>query len=222
MLFPGFLLASESPRRQQMLSWLGWKFEAKPAQLDEIPLLNEQPGNYVLRLAEQKARMVQGSGSVPDLVVLAADTTVADGSMLLGKPAGKEEAVEMLRQLRGRIHQVYTVVAVVDGGNIFTDLCTTQVPMRHYSDEEIETYVLSGDPFDKAGGYAIQHTGFKPVVNFGGCFASVTGLPLCHLLRTLNRASIPYQPVHPRVICLEHFGYNCPISHRVLDGENVG
>jgi septum formation protein len=221
MQFPGFLLASGSPRRQQMLSWLDWEFEVQPADVDETPFSAEEPGSYVLRLAQEKARAVRAA-TVKSLVVLAADTTVADGITLLGKPGEKGKAVEMLRQLRGRTHQVYTAIAVQNGGSLLTDLCATQVPMRDYSDGEIDAYVASGDPLDKAGAYAIQHAGFKPVVNFSGCFASVTGLPLCHLLRTLNRAAVYPQQVHPRLICMEHFGYNCPISRRVLDGENVG
>ena len=219
---PVFLLASGSPRRQQMLTWLGWEFEVKPAQLDETPLLGEQPGNYVLRLAERKACAGFGTGSTTDLAVLAADTCVADCDGLLGKPQGVEEAIAMLRRLRDKTHQVYTGIAVQNGGSLFTDLCTTQVLMRSYTDEELEAYAASGDPLDKAGAYAIQHAGFKPVINFTGCFASVTGLPLCHLLRTLARAAVQHQPVQAHHICLEYFGYNCPISTRVIDGENVG
>jgi MAF protein len=174
----------------------------------------------VLRLARGKA-LASSKDKNDGRLVLAADTIVADGSQLLGKPYDADDASVMLRNLRGRSHQVYTALALCKGDEILTDLCVSQVPMRVYSDDEIEAYVASGDPLDKAGAYAIQHTGFKPVVDFSGCFASVTGMPLCHLLRSLHKAGIPTGIDAPR-ICLEHFDYNCRISEGVLSGVIAG
>ncbi len=216
------VLASNSPRRRQMLTWVGWEHIVQPADIDETPLAGEEPAAYVLRLAEGKARSV-GAQMQTRALVIAADTTVADGVQVLGKPADSQEAVAMLKQLRGRIHQVYTAVAVFDpaGGRLETDLCVSQVQMRAYSDEEIHSYVASGDALDKAGAYAIQHQQFHPVINFNGCFASVAGLPFCHLLRTLKKIDVAPNANIPQT-CQTHFQYSCPIFERVLNGENVG
>jgi septum formation protein len=120
--------------------------------------------------------------------VLAADTTVADGERVLGKPADSAEARAMLRALRGRDHWVYTAIAVFEPatGQMATDLCATQVWMRDYSDAEIETYIASGDPLDKAGAYAIQHEQFHPVERIEGCYACVVGLAICRVVRTMR------------------------------------
>jgi MAF protein len=185
MAQPIFLLASNSPRRQQMISWTGWTFSIRPAELDESQLPGELPADYVLRLAVAKARAA-AEQTESSQVILAADTIVADGDDLLGKPASPEAARQMLERLHGRIHQVYTALALYDPVTqmLETDLCVSQVPMRAYTDEEIEAYVTTGDPLDKAGAYAIQHADFHPVEGFAGCYASVMGLPLCHLVRT--------------------------------------
>jgi predicted house-cleaning NTP pyrophosphatase (Maf/HAM1 superfamily) len=129
----------------------------------------------------------------------------------------------MLHKLRGRVHQVYTALAVraPDTGDVFIDLCASNVPMRAYTPAEIEAYAATGDPLDKAGAYAIQHAGFHPVEGFGGCFASVMGLPLCHLTRTLRKIGITPQVDVPKA-CQSHLGYACPVFQSVLNGENVG
>ena len=123
---------------------------------------------------------------------------------MLGKPADPDDAERMLRQLRGRTHQVYTGVAIMSGqspGAVLTDVCITDVPMRDYSDAEIRAYVASGDPMDKAGAYGIQHAGFHPVQGMRGCFASVMGLPLCHVLRLLMRIqAVPRNPICPSAV----------------------
>src|SRR5574340_912759 len=219
---PKFLLASNSPRRRQMISWTGWTFNARPADLDESPLPGEPPADYVMRLAVDKARAVAPTAE-DGQVVLAADTIVADGAALLGKPGSQAEARAMLQTLRGRAHQVYTALALLDpaSGRLETDLCVTQVLMRPYSDREIDDYVAGGDPLDKAGAYAIQHEGFHPVENFSGCQASVMGLPLCHLARTARRLGIEPAADVPAA-CQTNLHYNCPISAAVLRGENAG
>jgi septum formation protein len=156
-------------------------------------------------------------------VIVAADTAVVVDDSLLGKPQDVAAAVQMLRRLRGRSHQVYTGLAVVKmpDGDPLTDLCITDVPMRTYSDEEIDAYVASGDPLDKAGAYAIQHPAFHPVEKLAGCYASVMGLPLCHLVRTLHKLDVlPRSDVPAR--CQSALHYTCPISAAVLNGEQVG
>lgn len=186
MLENPLVLASNSPRRRQLLALAGRSFSLQPASIDEQPFPGEHPGAYVLRLARGKARAA-GAGQLAGLF-LGADTTVALGMEILGKPADGKEAAEMLRRLRGREHTVYTAIALFDPrrGLERSEVCASRVPMRAYSQAEIETYVASGDPLDKAGAYAIQHAGFHPVEEFRGCFASVMGLPLCHLERALR------------------------------------
>jgi predicted house-cleaning NTP pyrophosphatase (Maf/HAM1 superfamily) len=129
----------------------------------------------------------------------------------------------MLQQLRGHAHQVHTGIAVLDpaSGRLLSDVCTTDVPMREYDDGEIDEYVRSGDPFDKAGAYAIQHAGFRPVQGLHGCYASVMGLPLCHLLRLLTRLEVEPQSDLPSR-CQTHLKYTCPVSSAILRGEQAG
>jgi septum formation protein len=219
---PLLVLASNSPRRRELLALAGWIFHARPTDVDESQLPGEAPGTYVLRLAESKARACTESAQA-DLTILAADTTVVNGKTILGKPKDTAEAVEMLRDLRGHSHQVQSGIVVLrpSDGTLVTDLCVTDVPMRAYSDDEINAYVATGDPLDKAGAYAIQHPGFHPVEALSGCYASVMGLPLCHLTRSLRKLDIT-----PRIDivreCQSALGYACPISSAVLRGEMVG
>jgi septum formation protein len=216
------VLASNSPRRRELLALGGWEFLTQPADVDESQLSGESPGSYVLRLAENKARRCAES-TITDQIILAADTAVVDGKTILGKPKDHTEAAEMLRDLRGHSHQVLTGIAVLRlaDGNLVTDLCVTDVPMRTYRDDEIETYVASSDPLDKAGAYGIQNHGFHPVEALNGCYASVMGLPLCHLTRCLRKLDLA-----PRTdiaaACQSALGYACPISSAVLRGEMVG
>ena len=212
------ILASNSPRRKQLLALGGWSFTLAPAEVDERPLPDEAAADYVLRLAQEKARAAAQSGA--DGLVLAADTTVVDEGAILGKPADAAEARSMLRQLRGRTHQVYTALAVLRStdGRLLTDRCVTDVPMRRYSDAEMEAYVGSGDPLDKAGAYAIQHAGFHPVEKLAGCYANVVGLPLCHLARTLRKLDVRPAADIPSA-CQAALGYRCPVYARVLSGE---
>ena len=166
-----------------------------PAHVDESVLPGELPQAYVRRLVDTKARAVlstvrdldrpQGS-STAQFVVIAADTAVVDGTDILGKPEDAQEAEAMLRSLRGRTHQVYTgLAALAADGRLLDDICVSEVVMRDYSDAEMMAYIASGDPLDKAGAYAIQHAGFRPVERLQGCYANVMGLPVCHLVRLL-------------------------------------
>ncbi len=208
------ILASTSPRRAALLSLFGFSFKVHPADIDESQLAGESPPEYVLRLARQKAQKVAGE---LDGLVLAADTTVADGEELLGKPENKADARRMLRQLRGRVHQVYTGIALIDTetGETYQDVCRTDVPMRSYSDAEIEAYIATGDPMDKAGAYAIQHPGFQPVEGLEGCFASVMGLPICLLIPGLRRFGLEIPPDMPER-CESYLAYRCPTLTQVV------
>jgi predicted house-cleaning NTP pyrophosphatase (Maf/HAM1 superfamily) len=127
----------------------------------------------------------------------------------------------MLRRLRGHSHQVFTALAALRGsdGALVLDYCRTDVPMRNYSDAEMLAYIGSGDPLDKAGAYAIQHAGFKPVESLQGCFANVMGLPLCHLKRTLDKLGMP-TPADIASACQASLEYDCPVYRKILKGEN--
>lgn len=219
---PVLVLASNSPRRISLLGLGGWSFHVRPSHLDESCAPGETPGEYVLRVAEDKAKACEPS-TVPGEVIVAADTAVTIDGDILGKPQDSHEAEQMLRRLRGRRHQVYTGIAVlcVDTGTLIKDTCITAVPMRDYSDEEIRSYTLSGDPLDKAGAYAIQHPGFHPVESLTGCYASVMGLPLCHLTRILNKMKVPPK-TDIAAECQSVLGYECGIFSRVLNGEDIG
>ena len=214
---PFLVLASGSPRRRQLLSLAGWQFSVAAADVDESEYPNESPSDYVLRLAETKARATQADA---DQIILAADTTVVDGMYILGKPKDSAEASAMLARLRGHTHQVYTGIALLrlSDGLLLKDLCVTDVPMRDYSDEEINAYVETGDPLDKAGAYAIQHPQFHPVANLDGCYASVMGLPMCHVILLLRKMDIqPNADVFSG--CETLLEYQCPVSSAMLNGE---
>ena len=213
------VLASNSPRRKQLIALGGWVYRVEPAQVDENPLPGEDPLVYVLRLAQSKARAV-AERSLAEDVILAADTTVVDGGEILGKPSDRFEAETMLRRLRGRQHQVFTALAVLrlSDTSLVTDWCVTDVPMRAYSDDEMQAYIATGDPLDKAGAYAIQHPDFKPVSELQGCFANVMGLPLCHVVRTLERMGIHTDENIPQ-LCQEELQYNCSFFRLVQRGE---
>jgi MAF protein len=217
---PLLVLASNSPRRRQLLALTGWTFDVSAADVDESQLPNELPADYVLRLAETKARAVAAGRADADQVVLAADTTVVDGGDILGKPADSVEAIAMLKRLRGHTHQVYTGVALFRPGDglLLKDLCVTDVPMREYSNEEILAYVQTGDPLDKAGAYAIQHAEFQPVADLSGCFASVMGLPVCHVIRLMRVVDL--QPKSDFFLsCETLLEYQCPVSRALMIGE---
>ncbi len=175
-LAQSFVLASRSPRRMQLLSALGLDFTVDAADVDENPLPGEPPEELVCRLCRAKAAAV--AERRPGEVVLAADTLVVLDGALLGKPADALEAVAMLTALRDRVHVVYTAVCVLNGSGAETRVSATDVKMRAYTDAEIEAYVETGDPLDKAGAYGIQDPQFAPVAAWDGCYSAVMGLPL--------------------------------------------
>jgi MAF protein len=151
-------------RRKELLSLTGWKLSSGNREIDERPSQTESSREYVVRLAQEKARVGAAFGITGDLVI-AADTAVVDqangAELILGKPQDDLEAHSMLQWLRGRVHKVYTGIAVfrIGDNSLVSDVCCTAVPMREYSDREIHDYIATGDPLDKAGGYAIQHHG---------------------------------------------------------------
>jgi MAF protein len=194
----------------------GLPFRRTSADIDETPHPGESARDYTIRLSRDKAHAVLETAP-DDTVILAADTTVADDDAILGKPADPEEARAMLRQLRGRAHQVYTALTLIDTatGRSATEVAVTDVPMRNYTDAEIDAYIASGDPFDKAGGYAIQNDDFHPAPLNSGCYANVVGLPLCHLLRALRAFDITPDADVPH-LCQRHHAYECDVTREIL------
>lgn len=179
---PRLLLASSSPRRRDLLQMVGLSFDIARPDIDETPHPDEPGDDYVARLSREKALAVRSQAQDGDYeFVLTADTTVADGKQILGKPEDAQDAFKVLSQLRARSHSVYTGVSLleVDTNSLFTHVITTEVIMRDYTDEEITAYIESGDPFGKAGSYAIQNESFHPVERIIGCYTNVVGLPLC-------------------------------------------
>ncbi len=217
-----WILASNSPRRKELLTLFQQPFAIHPADVDEEQKPGEKPADYVCRLAGEKSAAIELLYPEQRLI-LAADTTVALANDIFGKPNDAIQARTMLQQLRGQTHQVYTAISVRYPQLKITKkaLCCSDVPMREFSDAEIDEYIASGDPFDKAGGYAIQHSEFHPVQNFRGCFASVMGLPLCHLAYLLGKIGL-MPDVAIDVACQGYLGYDCPIHADVLRGENIG
>ncbi len=214
---PILILASNSPRRRQLLALAGLSFVVSAADVDESTRPLESPADYVLRLAETKARAIRADAYQ---IVLAADTTVVDGSDILGKPADAAEATTMLKRLRGHAHQVYTGVALLrrSDGLLLKDLCVTDVPMRTYTDDEIRAYVATGDPLDKAGAYAIQHPQFNPVARMDGCYAGVMGLPMCLVTRMLHEMGIEVNTDVP-ADCQSLLEYKCSVCIKLSSGE---
>ena len=212
------ILASNSPRRQQLIALEGWTYQVIPAEVDERLKPGEAPDDYVLRLAQEKARSAAQRAPQGSLIV-AADTAVVDNAQILGKPTSPAHATDMLRGLRGHFHQVFTGLAVmhVESSKLVTDKCITDVLMRAYNEEEIQAYVASGDPLDKAGAYAIQHSGFSPVESLEGCYTNVVGLPLCHLTPMLREFNLE-PPNDLTGQCRSSSGYHCQLSTLILGG----
>jgi len=178
------VLASSSPRRQELLRLLCSNFEVIPSQIDEIQQPGESPCEMVLRLAKEKAMAVQPIR--PDSIVIAADTVVVCDGFILGKPTNAEEARSMLRRLGGRTHEVFTGLCVVRGETVAVDVASTIVKFAPISNEEIEAYLETGEPFDKAGGYASQGIAARFIDGIEGCYFNVVGLPVSLLYRMLK------------------------------------
>ncbi|MDE2696126.1 MAG: Maf family protein [Chloroflexota bacterium] len=181
------VLASASPRRRELLPALGVTFEVIPADVDESDT-DDDAARLARDLAVRKARAI--AADRPADTVIGADTIVVLDGRQLGKPADAAEARAMLEALRGRTHHVVTGVAVVGDGGEATEAVTTAVTMRDYSDDEVTRYIARGEPFDKAGAYAVQDAEFAPAAAVEGCRCAVIGLPLWTLRRLLLDAGV--------------------------------
>jgi septum formation protein len=191
---------------------LGVEFEVQTADVDETPLADECPGSTVERLSRLKAATV--AVAHPGSVVLAADTVVVLDDKILGKPSDTGEARTMLVALRGRTHLVHTAVTVGCDGRFLTETSTSRVTMRAYSPQQLDVYLATGDPLDKAGAYAIQHPEFAPVKRWEGCYTSIMGLPLGLTERLLNAAGLTTSR-HAALVCRALIGDGCCLdAHR--------
>ena len=172
-------LASKSPRRRELLTRLGLAFECIEGSVDESVLDSETPQDYVLRLAKAKAVSGQGNLVVPSHIpILGSDTSVVIDNQILGKPRNEQEAVAMLARLSGRSHIVYTAVAISHNSDIKSFCCATKVFFAAMTVSQINSYVATGEPMDKAGAYGIQGLGGRYIKKIEGSYTSVVGLPL--------------------------------------------
>ena len=184
---PVLCLASASPRRRDLLADIGVAVSVCPVDIDETPRSEEGAEAYVTRLARKKA--LAGARLTP-LPTLGSDTAVVCDGEILGKPAGPEHAAAMLRRLAGRTHEVLTAVAVSGPAGILDVCVATRVTMREISDDEIAAYWASGEPVDKAGGYAIQGLASVFVERIEGSHSAVVGLPLYETAALLRRQGV--------------------------------
>lgn len=183
---PQLILASQSPRRSDLLTTAGFQFTVRSRPVEEVRGLGESPIDYVRRLAREKAEAARASpagSQAPDEIVLGADTVVVLGDRVMEKPADADDARAMLRALSGREHVVITGICLLHADRTIIDHESTRVHFVELSDAEIDAYVLSGEPMDKAGAYAIQGLASKFVDRIEGCYFNVMGLPLALLYR---------------------------------------
>jgi septum formation protein len=179
------ILASKSPRRKYLLSQAGIDFDVIPSNVDESTMAVNEPGLYVRSLSAAKAQDI--ARKHPDRWVIGADTIVLIDGLILGKPKGKDAARKMLTQLSGQTHQVYTgfTICCVQLAKCFTDAVRTEVTFKRLSPNEIEWYIRTDEPFDKAGAYAIQGLGTFLVKSINGSYTNVVGLPVCEVIEHL-------------------------------------
>jgi len=190
MATPRVILASQSPRRRELLSIVGITHEVVPADIDETPRAGELPTVHSERLAREKASLV--SDRAPGALVIGADTIVVAGDLILGKPGDDADARSMLRLLSGRTHMVYTAVAIARDGMVDSEVEGVQVAFRELSDADITAYVATGEPSDKAGAYGIQGFGSTLVDRIQGDYFAVMGLPLRRLIALCERNGFSY------------------------------
>ena len=184
-----FILASASPRRGELLKLMGLDFDVMPGNIDETFRPEETPREHVLRLSEEKALSV--ARCHPDAWVLGADTIVVVAGEVLGKPASPAEATNMLEKLSGREHEVFTGFSIVrqDRGSRIREVVGSSVLFRQIDDNEMVWYTGTGEPYDKAGAYAVQGMGGCFIREIRGSFSNVVGLPLCEVVDALKRVS---------------------------------
>ncbi len=184
------ILASGSPRRKELLEQVGINIEISPSTIDEETVSIKKPENYVKELSFLKAADI--SLSYPDSWILGADTIVVIGNQILGKPQSKPDAIDMLTKLNNREHSVYTGFCLIhQKKNAIIKKCVeTKVYFKYLSDQEIQWYVNTGEPFDKAGAYGIQGIGAVLVKQIKGSYSNVVGLPVCEVVETLMHLNI--------------------------------
>jgi septum formation protein len=185
------VLASSSPRRRELLNLIGIAHEVRPANLDESMRPRETPRRHAERLARDKASAVAMRD--PDLITIAADTIVVINRKVLGKPADKEEAARMLAMLSGKEHTVISAVAVSRGKKLRSAIEEVKVKFRRLREEEIDAYIATGEPMDKAGAYGIQGFGATIVERVEGDYFAVMGLPLVRLIGLMRDVGVVYQ-----------------------------
>jgi septum formation protein len=190
-----FILASASPRRRELLASIGLAFDVLPSNVPEVHQDGEAPEEYVARLSREKAEAL--ANEHPNRWVIAADTTVLLDEQLLEKPADQADAMRMLGMISGRTHIVYTGVTLVHAERKYRDtrVAESEVRMLPLSDEDIEWYIATGEPLDKAGAYAVQGIGAMFIESIHGSYTNVVGLPLATLFQMLRRAGLdPLKP----------------------------
>ncbi|HEX2601101.1 MAG TPA: Maf family protein [Gemmatimonadaceae bacterium] len=185
------VLASQSPRRRQLLDLIGIAHEVRPANIDETPRPREAPRRHAERLAREKASTIATRD--PDLITIGADTVVVVNRKVLGKPVDAAEAAWMLEMLSGREHTVITAVAVARGRKIRSSIEEVKVKFRRLRQDEIEAYVATGEPMDKAGAYGIQGFGATIVEHIDGDYFAVMGLSLVRLVGLLRDVGVRYR-----------------------------
>lgn len=190
MSAPRIILASQSPRRRELLSQIGIAHEVRPADIDETWLPHEPPEAHAHRLAREKAQVL--AAVVPDAVVIGADTIVVIDGAVLGKPADAADAAAMLARLSGRTHWVYTAVAVARGGQLASGVEGVEVTFRPLTAGQVAEYVATGEPMDKAGAYGIQGFGATLVERIHGDYFAVMGLALGRLVGLLREVGVAY------------------------------
>jgi len=202
------ILGSSSPRRQEYLARLGVPFQVRVVPIREDDFNSLPPEEAVVAVARAKAQVLDLLA--PDEVILTADTIVVLDGEIIGKPRDAADARRTLERLRGREHVVYTALVLRTAERMTTDVVRTLVYMRDYSDAEIAAYIARGEPFDKAGSYAVQDPLFHPVEQVEGCYMNVLGLPLCRLCWRLRELGLAV-PVEPKEICRPLVG-ECPLA----------
>lgn len=187
---PNLILASQSPRRKDLLEQAGLTFKVIPGNFEEDSVPLDEPESYARVLAMEKANLI--ANQHPDKWVIGADTVVCIDDAVLGKPHSKQNARSMLNQLSGRTHQVVTGYALIKKSEqkLFADAVRTDVSFKTLSTEEVEWYIRTSEPFDKAGGYAIQGLGTFLVKGIKGSYTNVVGLPVCEVIELLYREGV--------------------------------
>ena len=187
---PRVILASQSPRRRELMNLVGIRHEVMPADIDETPFADESPAAHVDRLAREKASVI--AKQHPDAIVVGSDTIVVIDGKILGKPSNEADAAATLRVLSGRTHRVFTGVAVAHGEKVVSDVEDVAVTFRPLTDEEIHAYIATREPMDKAGSYGIQGYGATIVERIDGDYFAVMGLSLVRMVRLLERVGVRY------------------------------